>query len=234
MGCKKGDFTGKAVDIVPHTLQKAYRLLAVSDIHGHAAGLQQLLDAAAYNPRTDQLILVGDYIDEDPQSRSTLELIRSLTRDGALAVPGNMETRLLSQPGEHTAAELTLRSWLRQLPTYVEADGYLFVHAGFRPGVPLEQQTLLDMTEIRQDFWEAELPAFAGRGIVFGHTPTFKLGSAAGKIWRRDGKIGIDTGAKHGCRLTLLDIHNGIAYSYSTESGRQRYTDFCVDYLDCW
>lgn len=217
-----------------HTLQNGYRLLAVSDIHGHAAGLQQLLDAAEYNPKSDQLILVGDYIDEDPQSRTTLELIRALTQEGALAVPGNMETRLMGCPEEPAAAETALRRWLSQLPPYVEADGYLFVHAGFRPGVPLAQQTLLDMTEIRQDFWEAELPAFAGRGIVFGHTPTFKLGAEAGKIWRRGGMIGIDTGAKHGCRLTLLDVHHGIAYSCSTESGRQRYADFCVDHLDGW
>lgn len=217
---------------MPHTIQKAYRLLAVSDIHGHGEGLRQLLDAAAYHPGTDQLVLLGDYIDEDPQSRSTLELIRSLTLKGALAVPGNMETRLLSQPEGGSDVELSFRSWLRGLPPYVEADGYLFVHAGFRPGVPLEQQTLPDMTEIRQDFWAAELPAFAGRGIVFGHTPTFKLGASAGKVWRSGGKTGIDTGAKHGCRLTLLDVHNGIAYSCSTEPARQHYGDFRAELVE--
>ncbi|WP_249897569.1 metallophosphoesterase [Paenibacillus sp. PK3_47] len=214
-----------------HTLDNTHRLLVISDIHGHAGGLQLLLDAAEYNPRTDRLVLAGDYIDEDRQSFETLHMIRKLTDEGAVALPGNMETRWLSHSGEVTSRCASLRSWLEGLPPYFEADGYLFVHAGFRPGVPLTEQTLPDMTEIRQDFWEAELPAFAEKGIVFGHTPTFKMGGTAGEIWRRPGKIGIDTGAKHGCRLTLLDVHNRVAYSCSTASGRGSYTDFRADLL---
>lgn len=214
-----------------HTTHTTNRLLVISDIHGHAEGLQLLLDASEYNPRTDRLVLAGDYIDEDPQSFATLSLVRALTKEGAVALPGNMETRWLSLPGEQTAESLTLRCWLDSLHPCIEIDGYLFVHAGFRPGVPLAEQTLLDMTEIRQEFWDAELPDFAEKTIVFGHTPTFKMGGTAGEIWRRPGKIGIDTGAKHGCRLTLLDVHHAIAYSCSTETGRGAYADFRVDYL---
>ncbi|WNS46680.1 metallophosphoesterase [Paenibacillus sp. MMS20-IR301] len=228
---------------MPHTPQKTNRLLAVSDIHGHAAGLEQLLDAAGYDPLTDRLMLLGDYIDEDPQSRMTLKLIRDLTLEGAVALPGNMETRLLKElkeaetmeavlPEELRLEAALLEEWLEQLPPYAEADGYLFVHAGFRPGVPLNRQTLLDMTEIRQDFWAGALPTFIDNGIVFGHTPTFKLGGTAGRVWRQSGRIGIDTGAKHGFRLTLLDVHNAIAYSCIAEPSRQRYEDFRADALD--
>lgn len=217
-----------------HTLHTDCRLLAISDIHGHGGGLLQLLDAAGYNPRMDRLVLAGDYIDEDQQSLETLHIIRNLTEEGAVALPGNMETRLLGLHGEPTAGSLSLRSWLGQLPPYIEADGYLFVHAGFRPGVPLGEQTLPDMTEIRHEFWNAELPDFAGKHIVFGHTPTFKMGGIAGEVWRRPGKIGIDTGAKHGCRLTLLDVHNDIAYSCSTASGRGNYADFRIKHLGEW
>lgn len=217
-----------------HTSLNTGRLLAVSDIHGHAGGLLQLLDTAEYNPASDRLILVGDYIDDDPPSWETLHLIRKLTEEGALAVPGNMELRLSAHfvdraPG--ATGSLELREWLQGLPPYIEADGYLFVHAGFRPDVPLAGQTLQDMTEIREAFWGAQPPVYAGKGIVFGHTPTFKMGAKAGEIWRKPGLTGIDTGAKHNCRLTLLDVHNAVAYSCATEATRQHYTDFRIDVL---
>ncbi|WP_167336701.1 metallophosphoesterase, partial [Paenibacillus camerounensis] len=149
-----------------HTSLNTGRLLAVSDIHGHAGGLLQLLDTAEYNPASDRLILVGDYIDEDPPSWETLLLVRKLTEEGAQAVPGNMELRLpgqLADIASGASGGTSLREWLRGLPPYIEADGYLFVHAGFRPDLPLAAQTLQDMTEIREDFWGAQPPAYAGK-----------------------------------------------------------------------
>ncbi|MNB84671.1 diadenosine tetraphosphatase [compost metagenome] len=218
-----------------HTSLNTGRLLAVSDIHGHAGGLLQLLDTAEYNPASDRLILVGDYIDEDPPSWETLHLIRRLTEEGALAVPGNMELRLpgqLADIASGASGGTSLREWLRGLPPYIEADGYLFVHAGFRPDVTLVEQTLQDMTEIREEFWRVQPPSYAGKGIIFGHTPTFKMGAKAGEVWRKPGLTGIDTGAKHNCRLTLLDVHNALAYSCSTEATRQHYKDFKMEVLE--
>lgn len=92
---------------------------------------------------------------------------------------------------------------------------WLFVHAGIRPGVPLSEQTTDDLTGIREEFW-ASSPE-QGPTVVFGHTPTFKLGAKPGALWQTQGRLGIDTGAKHGHRLTLLDLHEGLAYSCSTE-----------------
>ncbi len=201
------------------------RLLAVSDIHGHGEGLDLLLREAAYDPSRDQLMLGGDYIDTDPATWNSLDRIAELTAEGAIALPGNHDLKLLAlPPAARRSAEARL-AWLRELPLCAEAGGYLFVHAGFRPGVPLERQTLRDVTEIREEFWYASEDDFAGTGIggrtiVFGHTPTFKLGAAPGSVWRGERRLAIDTGAKHGLRLTLLDLTNGIAYSCSTAPGR--------------
>jgi len=200
------------------------RLLAISDIHGHQEGLELLLHKAGYKPAADQLVLLGDYIDKDPLTWSTLAYVKKLVEEGAQAVPGNLEMGLLAQLAAHGDGldrfEAAVRGkgvldWLTQLPAYIVSTPYLFVHAGVRPGVPLSEQSMKDMTEIREDFWGAEAQA-TGYTVVFGHTPTFKLGAPDGQIWRRPGKIGIDTGAKHGCRLTLLDLQEGTSYSCST------------------
>ena len=200
------------------------RLLVISDIHGHQEGLELLLHKAGYKPAADQLVLLGDYIDKDPLTWSTLAFIKKLVDESAQAVPGNLEMGLLAmlaaQQDEQERVEAAVRGkdvldWLAQLPGYIVSAPYLFVHAGVRPGVPLSEQSMKDMTEIREAFWGTEEQA-TGYTVVFGHTPTFKLGASDGQIWRRSGKIGIDTGAKHGCRLTLLDLQEGMSYSCST------------------
>ncbi|WP_428410473.1 metallophosphoesterase family protein [Hyphococcus sp.] len=79
---------------------------------------------------------------------------------------------------------------------HVEGD-FLFVHAGLRPGAPLEEQTDADMLWIRKRFHNAspeERPDFV---VVHGHTPTAKPVDAG---WR----IGVDTGAVYGGMLTAV------------------------------
>ncbi len=201
------------------------RLLAISDIHGHAVGLHLLLRQADYKAGFDRLILLGDYVNEEPDSWDTLLTIKKLTDQGAQALPGNIDLRVAHVPiipGKYQA----LVEWVEALPPYVVEDGFLFVHAGVRPGVTIEQQSLQDLTEIREDFWleEINLPYT----IVFGHTPTYKLGSRPGKVWYGNKRLGIDTGAKHGYRLSLLNLSDELIYSCST-SPKSMYADFRIE-----
>ena len=52
-------------------------------------------------------------------------------------------------PGKH-------RRFFEALLPYYETDNYIFVHAGLRPGLRLEKQTISDLLWIRYDFIEAE------------------------------------------------------------------------------
>ncbi|WP_135468425.1 metallophosphoesterase family protein [Crenalkalicoccus roseus] len=90
------------------------------------------------------------------------------------------------------AAHLAL---LRRCPLRWAAGDYLFVHAGIRPGVPLDRQDPFDLLWIREPFlsWEGELPMV----VVHGHTP-----SPSPAV--RPHRIGIDTGACYGGDLTCL------------------------------
>jgi serine/threonine protein phosphatase 1 len=83
--------------------------------------------------------------------------------------------------------------FLRGLVLSHRADDYMFVHAGIRPGVPLQRQAADDLLRIRQPFLYSEV-AFAAV-VVHGHTP----GSAP---VLRQNRICIDTGAGFGGRLT--------------------------------
>lgn len=78
--------------------------------------------------------------------------------------------------------------------SHAEGD-YLFVHAGIRPGVPLERQSPEDLLWIRREFLDSE--ADHGKVVVHGH-------SIARQPERRPNRIGIDTGAFATGRLTAL------------------------------
>ena len=203
------------------------RTLAISDIHGHAEGLLSLLRMADYKPGADRLYLLGDFIDADPATWGALREVRELAEGGARAVLGNMERWLLGEAVRKgktasPASDIDL-AWLRRTPLSWREGDYLFVHAGIRPDLPLERQEADDLTGIRQRFWgdDGALPYT----VVFGHTPTFKLGASPGELWFGRDRIGIDTGAKHGHRLTLVDLSNRLAYSCST-GGAEGYGDY--------
>ncbi|UJF34011.1 metallophosphoesterase [Paenibacillus hexagrammi] len=195
------------------------RILVISDIHGHVDGARLLLKLAAYEPGKDELILLGDFIDMDPATWGALSFIRSLTEQGAIAIAGNMERMLLreaaSRQGGMTAEFTANIDFVSKLPLYYVKSPYLFVHAGLRPGVPLEEQTPDDLTTIRDEFWRGE-PFGLPYTIIFGHTPTQRLGAPPGAPWFSPGRLGIDTGAKHGLRLSLLDLTEQTLYSCST------------------
>lgn len=79
------------------------------------------------------------------------------------------------------------------LESAVEIGDYLFVHAGVRPGIPLESQNPTDLMWIRDDFL-ASNDRFE-KMIVHGHSPM------RGPT-RRPNRISIDTGAYASGKLT--------------------------------
>ncbi len=86
-------------------------------------------------------------------------------------------------------------AFLEGLPLHHSEGDYLFVHAGIRPGVPLERQTPEDLLWIRTLFLAS--PADHGMVVVHGHTPV-----AEPEI--RPNRIGIDTWAFASGRLSCL------------------------------
>jgi serine/threonine protein phosphatase 1 len=89
-------------------------------------------------------------------------------------------------------------AFLGGLRLFFRMDGYVFVHAGLRPGVQLLDQNPDDMLWIREAFLNSIgplLPEAPTLVAVHGHTP-----EAAPVV--TDNRIGVDTGAVRGGALT--------------------------------
>jgi serine/threonine protein phosphatase 1 len=75
--------------------------------------------------------------------------------------------------------------FFNSLKPYHITDKYLFIHAGIRIGIPLEEQDLTDMVYIRSEFYNHKHNL--DKKIIFGHTE-FDTPQI------QDDKICIDTG----------------------------------------
>lgn len=84
-----------------------------------------------------------------------------------------------SMPEEHLA-------FYRQLTPYYIVGDYVFVHAGLKPGVPIEQQSANDLFWIRDEFLKDQRKF--DKIVVHGHTPT-------DRVVHDHRRIGLDTGA---------------------------------------
>jgi serine/threonine protein phosphatase 1 len=86
----------------------------------------------------------------------------------------------------------------------IELEDYYIVHAGLRPGIGIRDQSETDRLWIRDSFIFSDYDF--GKKIIFGHTP-FSF------PFIMDNKIGLDTGAVYGNKLTCLEIPSGKFHS---------------------
>ncbi len=87
------------------------------------------------------------------------------------------------------------QAFLARLPLFYSAGGYYFCHAGVRPGIALERQCEEDLLWIRDRFLRSDRDH--GKVVVHGHTPSH------GPELHHN-RIGIDTGAVYGGKLTAV------------------------------
>lgn len=195
-------------------------MLAVGDIHGCLKPLQQLMNQVAPKEE-DQIVFLGDYIDRGPDSRGVIDYLLNFHDRWPQTVflKGNHEAMLLDFVAGReqllyllNGGETTLFSYreegrlqipeahlqfLHSLRLYFETDQYLFVHAGLRPEIPIENQSEEDLLWIREEFLSSAYRW--GKTVVFGHTPMPKPHLTTDRI-------GLDTGAVYGYTLSCCDV----------------------------
>ena len=208
------------------------KIFVVGDIHGCFDKLCALMDKIPINFTRDQLIFIGDYIDRGPSSLEVVDYLIDLKKrwPATIFLKGNHEdmlekyldgsdrfTYLLNggqrtldaylnlpnNPGEYPVPPAHLE-FFKSLHRYYQTDDYIFVHAGLRKKVSLESQKTIDLFWIRDEFIYSEFDF--GKRVIFGHTP-FK------EPLVHTNKIGIDTGAVYGNRLTCLQLPEIIFFS---------------------
>ncbi len=201
------------------------KIFVIGDIHGCFGQLCALMDKIPINFSRDQLIFIGDYIDRGSDSIEVVDYLIDLKKQlpGTLFLKGNHEDMLenyLDGSDRFTyllnGGQRTLDAYLNHpnnpegypvpsahlqffnsLHLYYQTDDYIFVHAGLRKKVPLESQKKMDLLWIRDEFIYSDFDF--GKRVIFGHTP-FK------EPLMQTNKIGIDTGAVYGNRLTCVQL----------------------------
>jgi serine/threonine protein phosphatase 1 len=92
------------------------------------------------------------------------------------------------------------RSFIEALPACISIGNYFFCHAGVRPKVAIQKQTVADLLCIRDEFLRFE--GSFERRVVHGHTPVQQ-------IEFRSNRINIDTGAAWTGRLSGVRLQGG-------------------------
>jgi serine/threonine protein phosphatase 1 len=205
------------------------KIFVIGDIHGTASKLDRLMAKLNINATEDTLVFVGDYIDRGPDPKRVIDTILELRKviDNVICLRGNHEQMFLDYYLENKEEDLfisnggitTLISYgfhgssvketmvipeshmdfLMTLKPYYETDDFIFVHAGLRPGIPLERQNVSDLLWLRYDFINSRYDF--GKTVVFGHTPL-----SYDMPFIKKNKICVDTGAVFGGKLTCVEM----------------------------
>lgn len=196
------------------------RIIAIGDIHGCHQEFAELLQLLKPAP-DDRLILLGDLVNRGPDSSKVIQLARE---HNALSLLGNHERRLLAarknpdrvkvrDSDRATFDQLKPEDWayLESMPLTHEIKelNTVFVHGGFLPDRPWQEQTAEIVTEVQvidadgnptkrrlapealpwADHWTG--PPF----VVYGHTPRED-------VYKLKWSICLDTACAMGGQLT--------------------------------
>jgi serine/threonine protein phosphatase 1 len=179
------------------------RVFVVGDIHGRLSALNEVLDAAKFNNFEDRLITLGDICDGGSRTRGVIDRLLQITdridilgnhdawfRTWAEWKPGDafapyIRVRELWEPQGGLWTEKSYGNdpknipqshidFLRgQRPFYIDPENRVFVHGGFHPNKPIEEQPTEDIT------WNRQLIEYARKHVIkrynhvfVGHTTT--------------------------------------------------------------
>ncbi len=204
------------------------RIFAIGDIHGCISNLKSIMDTIDIDAQNDALVFIGDYIDRGPDSKGVVDFVLELREniEHVICLLGNHELMFLDylhdknvykemfliNGGDHTISSYGVvettdkirvnvpenhMEFFTSLLPYYETEDYIFVHAGLRPAIPLEKQDIEDLIWIRHEFINSSYDF--GKTVVFGHTPL-------PQPLIDSNKIGIDTGAVYGGKLTCVEL----------------------------
>jgi len=199
---------------------------AIADIHGCCKTFHALLEKMRIK-RSDNLYLLGDYIDRGPDGKGVLDTIMTLDCNVS-ALKGNHEDMWLRASAQsddpfgsaeyfrlwmENGGQATLRSFagidtapylafLRDLPPFIELDDFLLVHAEFDFSLsdPFGEAGIDSM------LWSRGKPQFGPKPVLCGHTPLPLDRIRAGL---RTNKINIDNGC---CYVDRIGYQNLLAY----------------------
>jgi serine/threonine protein phosphatase 1 len=195
-------------------------IYAVGDIHGCYDQLRAAVAKIKSHAGASfhRVIFLGDYVDRGKDSRAVVALVKDLVTDGSppgirRALRGNHEQMMIdasrgqghllwldnggieteeSYAGYRSEMQRHIE-WMEALPTMIETENHIFVHAGLTP-----RHSLTDQPEevlLWSRGWQKRDHDF-GKHVVYGH-------QASEGLDLRPFSSGLDTGACYGGPLTV-------------------------------
>lgn len=207
------------------------RLIAIADLHGCYDLTKSLVESEIkFNPKSDTLVFLGDFIDRGSNSLKTVAYVSSLKAkypDNIFLLKGNHEQmadnsiksgklydkKLWEQNGgdktindfnNHNASLSILGAFIDTLGLYYETDSHIFVHGCIPSGKTASTADEDDM------LWERDFNYNGAKKIVVGHTIQSEV-----KFYRN--VIAVDTGAWKSGVLSAYDTLNNKVYSTRTK-----------------
>jgi serine/threonine protein phosphatase 1 len=203
------------------------RLFAIGDIHGCSTALGVLIREIAPRP-DDTVIVLGDFVDYGPDTKSVVERLMELRGQcDLITLLGNHEEMLvtaLDHPSEinywlDCGGKPTLESYgyrpggvlipsdharfIRGCRDYYETETHIFVHANYDHSLPMNR---IARTKLR---WESIVPTrlcapFSGKQVIVGHTPQVN-----GEVLDLGFLVCLDTDCSRGGWLSALEVGTG-------------------------
>jgi serine/threonine protein phosphatase 1 len=194
-------------DLVANPVPEAIEVF-VGDYVDRGPGSREVVDRLVTRARTrESICLKGNHeaylmdflknpaVLHDWRSCGGLETLVSYGLTPSLSAQPD-EYKKLSQAFDR-ALPLNHRLFFNGLRSCYVCGDFFFVHAGVRPGVPLEEQSENDLLWIRDDFLNYE--GDFGKVIIHGHTPVLRPDIHANRI-------NIDTGGYATGQISCLVI----------------------------
>ena len=197
------------------------KIFAIGDVHGCLSKLRNLVSKLPITEE-DTVVFLGDYIDRGPESKGVVDFVIDFeAKHNVVCLMGNHERMLLDYLSGmnrklylYNGGIATLESYSDSIPQnhidffesllpYYETEDYFFVHAGVVKNRPLGMQLEEVILWVREEFINSDYDF--GKVIVFGHTPF-------SEPLVHKNKIGIDTGACFGGKLTCIELPNMTIY----------------------
>ncbi len=135
------------------------RTIFVGDIHGCIDEFEELLEKLSYDASNDRLILLGDLLDRGPDSVAVVKKARAMNLE---CVMGNHDYKFMKwYRSQGSRADVYDRKdyynqlsdediqYIANMPTYIELEDVIAVHAGLKPGILLSNQKKDDMMYLR-------------------------------------------------------------------------------------
>lgn len=217
---------------------KERRIYVIGDIHGCVNTFKKMIQDSLHIERSDEIYLLGDYIDRGPNSKGVVDYILQMQDSGysVHCLMGNHEKMLLDslQSREndilwyYNGSKSTLDSFgvidirkidnkyinfFKTLHYYFELEDFILVHAGLNFDIDdpfKDKQAMLWIRDERVDISKIE-----NKRIVCGHTPV-KLNDIRASLDRD--KVLLDGGCVY------YDRHNGLGNLCALELNTMKLT----------